>query len=188
MNAAELRDFIRANFSRTAFRLEVLQQYEVASDGNDFGRYLAGAEMPTPERKQPWLDRLRSDHANGLRRRRVRLVTRPVTDYTRYECEWSYAPNGVAGEAIRILDLGERDMPASGPLVERDWWLLDDQHLLAMHYGDDGEFLEAGLQPDEVAAAITVRDQLWAAAEPFPAWWHRHSELHNDRFVRVRPA
>ncbi|MCA1674987.1 MAG: hypothetical protein LC799_23295 [Actinobacteria bacterium] len=46
--------------SRDLFRWETLPAYEVASDGSDYRRYLDGAEAPTPERKQPWLDTLRA--------------------------------------------------------------------------------------------------------------------------------
>lgn len=87
MDAAALGAYVRQHFGRSAFRLETLQQYEVASDGSDFGRYLAGEPGPSVERKRPWLERLRAERAKGLVRSRVRLVTHPVTDYTRYECE-----------------------------------------------------------------------------------------------------
>ena len=185
MNASELRTFIRDHLTRDAFRLEVHQRYEVASDGNDFGRYLAGAAAPTAERKQPWLDRPRSEHERGLRRRRVRVVTRPVSEYTRYECEWSYAPNGTAGEDIRVLDLGERALPDVGRWIQSDWWLLDDQHLVHMDCGLDGEFLGASVIAD-AAEAGSARDRLWDAAEPFPMWWERHRELHRDHGSALR--
>lgn len=177
MTAPELRDFIRENFTETAFRLETLQQYEVASDGNDFGRYLAGHPAPTPERKQPWLDRLRSERDRGLNRSRVRIVTRPVTDYTRFECEWGYAPNAEAGEDIRILDLGERAMPY-GVHVQEDFWLIDGTYALFMRYDEDGAFVGAELDPTMVQIARKTRDALLPLAESFGSWWAAHSELH----------
>jgi hypothetical protein len=181
MDATELRDFIREHFTRTAFRLETLQQYEVASDGNDFGRYLAGEAAPTPERKRPWLDRLRNERDRGLHRSRVRIVTHPITDYTRYECEWGYLPNAEAGEDIRILDMGENNLMRMGWLAQSDWWLIDDGHLIQMHYAPTtGEFWGASLRPDYVKQARAARDQAWETSEPFAAWWERHDELHRD--------
>jgi len=184
LSAAELRDWIREHFTAEAFRLETLQTYEVASDGSDYRRYLDGAPTWTPERKGPWLDRLADEHARGLRRRRVRIVTRPVTPYTRYECEWGYAPNATAGEDIRILDLAERDVPAAAmPLTGHDWWLLTDHtgtpHVRDMHYGADGSFVGAS-EPGRAVHYVSARDALWAAAEPFAPWWERHRELHRD--------
>lgn len=77
--------------SRDLFRWETLPAYEVASDGTDYGRYLDGADAPTPERKQPWLDTLRAEAECGRTRRRVRIIHDPITDYERYSCEWGYA-------------------------------------------------------------------------------------------------
>jgi hypothetical protein len=57
-----------------------------------------GADTPTPERKQPWLDTLREWAEQGRHRRRVRIIHDPITDYERYACEWGYALNSPAGE------------------------------------------------------------------------------------------
>jgi hypothetical protein len=159
-----------------------LQQYEVASDGSDFARYLAGEPGPTPERKQPWLERLRSERERGLQRSRVRLVTHPVTDYTRYECEWGYTPNVEAGEEVLILDAGEAAV--SDVDVERlnqcgDFWLIDDAHVVAMHYGPDGQFLGAERTGD-VAPYREIAQLAKKQAEPFRFWWARHEEYHRD--------
>jgi hypothetical protein len=182
MDAATLRAFIREHFTRTAFRLETLQQYEVASDGSDFARYLAGEPEPTTERKQPWLERLRSERERGLRRSRVRLVTHPVTDYTRFECEWGYAPNVEAGEEVLILDAGEAAVSAMD--VERlkqcgDFWLIDDADVVVMHYGPDGQFVGAERAGD-VALYQDIARLARAPAEPFAAWWARHEEYHRN--------
>lgn len=171
----ELRDFIRENFTRTAFRLETLQQYDPTAP--NYRRYLDGESTP---KNQAWIDRLRSERARGLYRHRVRIVTHPVTDYTRYECTTSYVPNTEAGEDIRILDLAAQDLPVLGWLTGSDWWLIDDTHLLVMHYDDDGRFIDGDLRPDDIAAAVSTRDALWAAAEPFTPWWDQHIELHRD--------
>jgi hypothetical protein len=182
MDAAALRDHIREHFTRTAFRLETLQQYEVASDGSDFARYLAGEAEPTPERKQPWLDRLRSERARGLRRSRVRLVTHPVTDYTRYECEWGYTPNVKAGEEVLILDAREAAVSEVdvGWLTEcGDFWLLDDSHVVVMHYGPEGQFLGAE-RAEDVAPYRDVAQLAMEPAEPFATWWARHEEYHRN--------
>lgn len=188
MDAAQLRDFIRTHFTRTAFRWECLPAYEVASDGNDFGRYLRGEATPTRERKQPWLDRLADERSAGLHRSRVRLLHDPLTDYERYECEWGYVPNVAAGEDVRVLRVGEHRLPGVVDIASYDWWLLDDAHVIVMRYGSAGEFVGAH-QADSrtmVSACRGARDDLWAAAEPFTAWWARHPELHRD--VRGKAA
>jgi hypothetical protein len=79
--------------TRDLFRWETLPAYEVASDGSDYLCYLDGADAPTPERKQPWLDILREWAEQGRPRRRVQIIHDPITDYERYACEWGYALN-----------------------------------------------------------------------------------------------
>lgn len=172
--------------TRAAFRLETLQAYEVASDGGDFRRYLDGEPTWTSDRKQPWLDRLADERAHGFYRHRVRIVTHPVTDYTKYEAEWGYGPNVDAGEDVRILDLGEREIPNGVELATSDWWLVtdDDRQVRAalMRYADDGQFAGAVevAEPLLLTALVEDRDRLWATAEPFTSWWARHPELHRD--------
>ena len=156
--------------------------YEVATDGSDYRRWLDGATEPTWERKQAWFDTLDRERAEGRQRRHVRIVTRPITSYTAMECTWGYALNTKHGQHVRILDLGERSLPARTE-AGYDWWLVADgdgvDHALAMHYSSDGAFVGA-----EELARVTVqalqrsRDLLWGAAEEFRSWYVRHPELH----------
>lgn len=173
LSASELGDYIDSRVTRSAFRLELLDRYEVASDGSDFARYLAGEQAPTPERKQPWLDHLAADYAAGIRNYRVHVLSTPLNDYLRYECEWGYIPNGQAGEEIYILDLAERDKPDG--LVDDDFWLVDDEHAIRMYYAEDGQFL--GAEPvHNLETYQRARDAAMATAEPFANWWARHPE------------
>jgi hypothetical protein len=175
-----LDEFFTAHFHRTAFRLEVRDQYAVASDGGDFARYLAGEDLPDAARKNAWLEELSADTAAGKRWQWVHVVRGPLSDYLRYAFEWGYAINIHAGADVRILDLTERQRPAGLP--DEDFWLLDDQAVLIMHYGGGGEFL--GAEPAgqaELARYRRVRDAAWDAAEPFAAYWARHPGYHRAR-------
>ena len=107
LNETQLGEAIDSRFTRTLFRLEVLDRYDVATDGADYDRYLRGEVGPDPARKEPWLETLRREAAEGKYSHRVHVLTSPLTDYLRYECEWGYAYNAAAGEDIRILDLAE---------------------------------------------------------------------------------
>lgn len=180
LTAPELGDYIDTRLTRSAFRLELLDSYDVDSDGEDYGRFLRGEGTPAPERKQPWLDRLRREAADGILNHRVHVLRTPLTDYLRYECEWGYVLNAQAGEDIRILDLAEHAMPAV--LVERDFWLIDDKHAIAMYYDKAGRFL--GAKPvDDPTPYRQTRDALVSSAEPFPSWWARHGEEWRERRV-----
>src|SRR5215469_9904425 len=84
LTALELGEYIDRHLTRSAFRLEVLDRYDVAADGVDFERFLRGEPEPMRERKKPWLDHLRRERASGILRHRVHVLRTPLTDYLRY--------------------------------------------------------------------------------------------------------
>jgi hypothetical protein len=162
--------------ARAAFRLELLPAYTVDSDGDDFARWLAGEPEPTWERKNAWLQVLRDERAAGLRSSRVRVVSEVLTDYERYAAEWGYALNAEAGEEIRVWHLADHPLPPG--IMNHDFWLVGDDHVLVMHYDDIGRFEGASEPtPNLIPRYRHTRDVLWAGAEPFGAWWARHLEL-----------
>jgi hypothetical protein len=167
-------DAIFDGFHRSAFRLETLDHYQVGSDGGDVLRYLAGEPEPDPERKEPWLEVLRAERTAGKLRHRVHVLRTPLSDYLRYECEWGYLPNAEAGEQIHILDLSERELSTDLETLE-DFWLMDDETVLRMHYDERGAYLGASLAEDVVPYRRT-RDAALAASEDFSTWWNQHPE------------
>ncbi|MGH3792205.1 MAG: DUF6879 family protein [Pseudonocardiaceae bacterium] len=185
MDAAELRTYLDLHFTKTLFRLETLPTYGVPSEGSDFARYLAGEPAPTPERRQRWLDRLADEMARGLRRRRVHAVDLPLSDYLRFECEWSYALNPY--EEIRILELtgGRPGRQGTVGNAGGDFFLVDDEHLIRMHYTADSQPLgaEAECSPAVVAVYRRIADVMWSEAEPFEQWWAAHPQFHRDHRV-----
>lgn len=169
----ELERFFDDHLTRSAFRLEALDHYEVDSDGGDFARFKAGEAEPDWDRKNAWLDVLRAGTEAGIREYRVRILRTPLNDYLRYECEWEYVLNSQAGEEIHVLDLAERELPPE--VVDHEFWLLDDAYPLRMHYSETGEFI-GGELVDSLDRYRKARDAALAAAEPFEQWWARHPE------------
>lgn len=182
---AETARFFDEHFTRTAFRLETLDCYDAGSDGEDVARYLRGEPGPSLERKQPWLDRLTAERKAGKRRHRVHVLTTPLSDYLRYECEWGYLPNAKAGEEIRILDLSETPRPEG--LVDEDFWLLDDAFTIRMRYNAVGQFAGAELAAD-TALYRRARETALAASEEFMTWWARHPNEWRAHRVVPRPS
>lgn len=176
LSANELGRHIDDRLSQSAFRLELLDLYDVESNGDDFERFVAGEDSPTPGRKDPWLARLRHEAAAGIRNHRVHILSRPLTAYLRYECEWGYSLNVDAGEEIGILDTSKHPAPAD--LVDHDFWLIDDEHAIRMHYDAQGRFVGAEPAPDLLETYRHSRDVAVAAAMPFHTWWRRHPEEH----------
>lgn len=182
LDLAQVGEYFDTHFSRTAFRLEALDVYDVSTDGGDVERYLRGEPEPDPGRKQPWLDHLRAEREAGKHRSRVHVWRSPLNDYLRYECEWGYVPNAAAGEDIRILDLAETPQPDG--LIVREFWLFDDRDVLLMHYDDQGRFV--GGEPLDERETPKYRDAAQAAVDasiPFTDWWANHPSEHRKNWA-----
>lgn len=175
LDEQQLGEYIDARFTRMLWRLETHDHLDVESDGDDFRRYVAGLPLDMT-RRNAWLDVLRGEVADGKHTFRVHVVRSPLTDYLRYVCEWGYQLNEEAGEHIGILDLAERDAPAD--LIFQDFWLIDEQHLVLMHYDDAGRFTgaEPVADPQELVRYKACARAAWSAAQLFREYWNAHPE------------
>jgi len=174
-------------FEFEAFRQEVRDHYEVASDGGDFGRYLANEAHPDPAVVGPWREWLRDQRRRGRAVRRVRVLYRPPSRYVRYECEWAYTRSVDAGEDIRVLDLVEQDPPVG--LIGEEFWLLDRSRAVVMSYDHAGRFQHGRtVEGSDVDPWVAYRDAVWTAAEPFMRWWERHPEYHRAAWLEGASA
>jgi hypothetical protein len=131
------------SFESEAFRLETLPAYAVPEEDEEYARFQALGTLEIPD-EDPWLVRVRRFRTTGRWVGRVHVVTRPLSDYLRYEFA-VYAHTVRAGEDVRILDLTDRENPG---LPEHDFWMFDDSRVVAMRYHPDGtqvarELLEA---------------------------------------------
>jgi hypothetical protein len=181
-----LIELMNKRFTRTAFRLETLPAYEVASDRHsvegvqlsDFERYLAGEPEPLWERKRPWLDTLAREREEGRYRYRVRILggQHGLTDYERYSCEWGYDLNSRAGEGIFIIDRAQQ-APPSG-IADHDFWLINDELPIRMHYASDGQFEGATIEPSLLQLYQESRNAAMGVATPFAGWWPLRPEYH----------
>ena len=104
---------------------------------------------------------LREATAEGRRFARVRLVTLPLTDYSRFGVWCAQFTNG-AGEDIRYLT---RDTAEAAGLPNHDYWLFDSSKLVQMHFDDNNAFLGGEVVED---AAEIVQHNYWRDA----AWHH----------------
>jgi hypothetical protein len=153
------------SFGHTAYRLETLQRYDVSYEEETFAAFLAGHPVPPDMAKNEWTSMISQAVAAGKSFRRVHVVSEPLTDYLRYEIEWSYGPNVAAGEDIRILP----GQPGPLGLPDHDYWLFDSRDLWVMEYDGDGRFLHAE-QASDPAAIVQHnywRDQALSLATPY---------------------
>ncbi|MGH3937127.1 MAG: DUF6879 family protein [Pseudonocardiaceae bacterium] len=170
-----------AQYHRTdLLRVQTRTHYEVASDGEDYHRYLEGEVAPTATGKPEWLDRLRIDTTAGRLRRNVHIVCTPLTPYLRYQFEWCYLPNTAAGQDIRVLDVTE--VPAAAALLRAgDLAIVEGQHVAQLRYGPNGEYQGAvATGADAVLGYVALTQVAWELATPFTTWWAAHPQYHRD--------
>ncbi|TDO33229.1 hypothetical protein EV643_13327 [Kribbella sp. VKM Ac-2527] len=146
------------SFEHTAFRLEVRDRYDEPDEHESLEKYLAG-EPDDLSWMQEWFDLVRKATTDGKRFSRVRVVTVPLTDYSRFGL-WCAQFTNNAGEDIRYLPRDQAD--ASG-LPKHDYWLFDSTTLVRMNFADNDTFLVSEVinDPAEVAQHNYWRDAAW---------------------------
>jgi hypothetical protein len=111
---------------------------------------------------------IREATAEGRLFSRVRVVTLPLTDYSRFGL-WASSFTSDAGEDIRYVT---RDEAQKAELPNHDYWLFDSCKLVRMQFGDEDRFLGGEIIED---AAEIVKHNYWRDAA-------RHCALRRDDF------
>ncbi|WP_433825574.1 DUF6879 family protein [Actinoplanes sp. CA-015351] len=163
-------DEIFRGFQREAFHLEVADVYETPGETEPIRRYLAG-EPDDFEWQQPWLNLVRQTTGSGRTVRRLRVVTEPHGDYTRWLLSISHL-NADAGEVIRWLPRAELN---GLPIAADDYWIFDDRRVVFTLFAEDDLdiFGAATDDPAIVGHCVRVRDALWPVAVPHDAYSKR---------------
>lgn len=167
---AELLDATRA----TADHLEMRDAYDQSDPA--FRHWLRAGEIPTDpdgEYWRPWLSRVREATARGVRIRRLRVVSEPLSDYIRFEHVCA-AMNVKAGEEVRWLP---RRLASALLLPGNDGWIFDGRAVRVHLFDGDGRPVENIDCTDPVTAT--------RAAAAFEAAW-AHGIPH-DRYDPDRP-
>jgi hypothetical protein len=165
LTGADLRRLF-ATFEHTAFRLEVRESYYERAQ---LAQFLAGEPVDLSG-MDGWLGLIVKARVVGKRFERVRVVSTPHSDYTRFGL-WLCQYNSWAGEDIRYLDRQD----ATG-LPNHDYWLLDSSRLYRMHFADDDDLLGAELveDPAVIVEHNRWRDLAWHDAIPYTTYLEAH--------------
>lgn len=174
MNPQDLGGLFES-FRCTAFRLEARDVYAVDDEAERLEAFLAGRPLParTPANND-WLALVSRVTSGGRTVERVRLFSRPLTDYTRFEFA-VYPENVAAGERIRLLDRSRLSGPAQ-LRMRQDFWLFDDQVAAMLTYDDAGRFVGVEEVVDVESLAADARDARQRSVE-FPSLTVRVSTL-----------
>jgi hypothetical protein len=147
------------SFEHTAYRLEARDYYYSPNEATALAQFVAG-EPVEMDWFQNWLNMIQEATNAGRRFTRVRVVSVPLTDYSRFGVFCSQYTNA-AGEDIRYL---VRDQ-AQG-LPDYDYWLFDSRKLVRMHFDEQEHFLggEVIEDPAEIVQHNYWRDAAWHRA------------------------
>lgn len=156
------------DFKRSAWRLETHAIYTMPQEQGTYQRFLS-REKPTGEHATDWAARVAQMVSSGRTIGRVHVLTRPLSDYLRYEFEWWYQFNVQAGEDIRILDLTDQANPG---LPDEDYWLFDDSTVVRMLYRSDGTQIGRELvETPDIDKYLRYQRIALAGAVPFGEYW-----------------
>lgn len=126
-------------------------RYDAVYENESLRKFLAQEKDDLPW-MQEWLTMIHDATAKGRRFTRVRVVSLPITDYSRFGVWCAQFTNG-AGEDIRYLS---RDRADVEQLPNHDYWLFDSRKLVRMHFDDADAFLGGEVIED---ANEVVRDR-----------------------------
>ncbi|MGN5633515.1 DUF6879 family protein [Streptomyces sp. AC154] len=150
-------------FRSEAWRLETLPVYHSPGEDGDIRDFLAGKRIDPHTYSSAYTDGLRKLTAEGRTKGRVHVVTRPLTDYLRFEFMY-YDAHARAGDDIRILDVTDRPDPLNGA---PDFWLLDRSTVVLMHYAEDGTQTSRELYEGDPAPFLEYQRIAVAESVPF---------------------
>ncbi|MBT2415656.1 DUF6879 family protein [Streptomyces iakyrus] len=163
LDGDEWRAMLR-EFQSEAWRLETLPQYLVPQESGELEAFRAGKRIDPHTYSSAYTEDLKRLRGEGKRKGRVHIVTRPLSEYLRFEFSRYYAPHVLAGEDVRILDVTDRENPLSGV---RDFWMFDHSTVVLMHYENDGTQISRELYEGEPADFIEYQRIAITESIPF---------------------
>lgn len=152
---------------QSASHAEMRDCYSAEDEKDRFERFMAtGRRDHAAEaaERRDWLDTIRRITAAGVRVRRVRIVSEPVTDYIRFE--WHGAEPAIeAGEEIRWLP---RRLASGLALPGNDFWLLDERTAMFNHFSGEGRPLGQEITDNAatVELCLAAFEAAWKLAIP----------------------
>lgn len=150
--------------TRSAVHLEMRDAYAVDYEKGPFADWRAGFRHDPEDRAswwRPWLDLIQETVSRGVVVRRARIVSEPVSEYTRFLYDGTFT-NVAAGEQVRWLP---RRNASDIALPGNDFWLIDGRLIRWNHFTGEGASAGGEMSEDPAAAKL--------CAEAFEAVWNR---------------
>jgi len=153
----------------SAVHLEMRDVYGVASEAEEFAAWQATGAIdldPDGESWRDWSTIVRDATARGVQVRRARIVSEPVTAYTRW-LHQSTPVNLAVGERVRWLP---RTRASDISLPGNDFWILDGDLVQFHHFTGDGDWAKEPFEHRRerfvVKKCVGAFEQVWARGVP----------------------
>lgn len=151
---------------RTAVHLEMRDVYAVPSEAEEVEHFRRTGEVdddPNSDGWSGWVPLVRETVGRGVVMRRARVVSEPVTVYTRF-LHASTPVNEAAGEQVRWLP---RRSAYDLALPLNDFWLIDDRLVCFHFFTGDGSWATPGHEVSDSPTLVKM------CAEAFEVVWNR---------------
>ena len=112
----------------------------------------------------PWHDSVVAARNRGVRIRRARIVSEPVSEYIRFEYDLTFS-NVLTGEDVRWLP---RRRTSDLLLPGNDFWVFDDRLVLWNHFTGEGEISPEGWEITEDLALAKTCTAAWTCSGSCP--------------------
>lgn len=160
------------NFRTVAWRWEAQPVYTMPSEHDNITNFLAGKPKPATH-NAAWHEDIRTWAHHGKTLERVRVFSEPLTDYQRYQAEWTIPGNVAAGEDVRIIPA---DVAGQCGLPTYDFWIIDTTIVVHLNFDDAGRLVDRELINNPDLAQYQGWQQLAIAhSVPFREWVHHRS-------------
>ncbi|MFH9111216.1 DUF6879 family protein [Streptomyces albus] len=155
---------LMAQCQRSAVHLEMRDHYDDPDEAPRVQAWKSGYRPDPADREswwRPWLDLVAETVARGVEIRRARIVSEPVSEYTRYLYDGTFT-NAAAGEKIRWLP---RRKASDLALPGNDFWVFDGRVVRFGYFSGDGVYLGDDVTDDPAVAKL--------CSEAFESVWER---------------
>jgi hypothetical protein len=173
-SSAPTFDELIAGCTHSAVHLEMRDSYAVDYEAGPFADWKSGFRHDRDDRAswwRPWLDLISQTVARGVVVRRARIVSEPVSEYTRFLYDGTFT-NVAAGEHVRWLP---RRRASDIALPGNDFWLFDGHLIRWNHFTGEGASAGGEVSDDPAAAKLcdAAFEAVWERAVP-----HDQYEIH----------
>jgi hypothetical protein len=148
------------NCKKSLFRFEGLQDYSAEDSDKWVENFLTTGKLAEiPNDNNEWWRKMKQRNESGIVTQRVRLVTEPLTDYTKMELAYLKEAKRYSSDDIRIIK--EEDFKEIAPSGFKDFWMIDDLHVFVMEYGPKGKYLGSKMvEEQEVGKYLDLKEKL----------------------------